>query len=242
MIETLHLHKSFGTANALNDVSLTFPDGCFTAVLGQSGSGKSTLFRCVLGLVKPDSGSIRVGGLLMNGDRKELQRIRVQIAPVFQGFQLVKRLSALSNVLIGRLPFSPVWQTVFRNFTKADKDWASHCLERVGLASKLHQRTDTLSGGEQQRVAIARGLAQRAKIFYADEPISNLDPQLGLQILELLNDINTKDSVTVVCNLHQVELAKQFSTMMIGLRQGQLVFAKPTSSVSDADIQTLYQV
>lgn len=241
MIETRHLLKTYGAARALDDVSITVGEGTFTAILGPSGAGKSTLFRTVLGLLQPDSGVIIVDGMSINGDRSLLRTVRPKIAPVFQGFHLVSRLSALSNVLVGQLPFANGWRTALHRFTRQEKEWAQRCLERVGLGNKTFQRADTLSGGEQQRVAVARGLAQRAKIFYADEPISSLDPELGLQMLELLRTINRQERVTVVCNLHQVDLARDFADSLIGLRSGQVRFQKRTIEVSEDEFHSLYQ-
>jgi phosphonate transport system ATP-binding protein len=240
VIDARHITKSFPRVKALDDVSLHVDEGIFAVILGPSGAGKSTLFRTIVGLTVPDSGAISIDGTTLNGDRRQLRRLRSMIAPVFQKYHLVSRLSAMSNVLIGQLPFTPGWRSIVHSFSAQEKEWAGQCLHRVGLGDKMYQRSDTLSGGEQQRVAIARGLAQRAKVFYADEPIASLDPELGHQILDLLKTINAEERVTVVCNLHQVELAKEFSDTMTGLRDGRVQFQRRTKDVSEEEIHMLY--
>lgn len=240
MIQTRRLTKSYGTRRVLDEVSLHIPERDFAVVLGPSGSGKSTLFRTVIGLVRPDSGQVLVDGISVNGDRKRLPELRKRVAPVFQGFHLVPRLSALTNVLIGRLPFVYGWKAIIHRFNSEEIGWAKNCLEDVGLSGKMQQRVDTLSGGEQQRVAIARGLAQRARVFYADEPISNLDPKLGIQILDLLREINERGA-TVVCNLHQVDLAREYSRSVIGLKEGKVLFDQGTADLSENDYHQLYE-
>jgi phosphonate transport system ATP-binding protein len=239
MIETIALTKRFGSAVALDGVSIRLEKAAFTAILGPSGSGKTTLFRSILGLIRPDEGQITIEGRELWAHRRSSRSARRIIAPVFQKFNLVGRLSALTNVLIGRLPFEGTWRPFVR-FSKHDREWSEHCMERVGLADKISRRADTLSGGEQQRVAIARGLAQRARIFYADEPIASLDPALGIQILELLAAIKRDEKVTVVCNLHQVDMATRFADSLIGIRNGKVLFHDPVKGLRTEQIAALY--
>jgi phosphonate transport system ATP-binding protein len=239
MIETVSLTKRYGDAVALDAVSIRIEKAAFTAILGPSGSGKTTLFRSILGLTRPDEGRIAIDGQELRAHRRSSRSARRIIAPVFQKFNLVGRLSVLTNVLIGRLPFEGTWRPFVR-FSKQDRDWSEHCMERVGLADKIHRRADTLSGGEQQRVAIARGLAQRARIFYADEPIASLDPALGIQILELLAAIKRDENMTVICNLHQVDMATRFADSLIGIRQGRVLFHEAVNELEAEQIAALY--
>ncbi len=231
------LSKSFAGHAALENVGFDVHDGEFVAVLGPSGAGKTTLFRCMTGLLAPDRGGVRI-------DREDVVtlrgRSRRHLAVVFQQFNLVNRLTALENVLAGRLGYVPAWRGVLRCFTRADRLLALECLDRVGLLAQAGQRADTLSGGQQQRVAIARALAQQPSLIVADEPVASLDPNAGAGVLELLRGISRMDGVGVICSLHQVHFARAYADRIIGLSHGRIVIDGPSAKFDQAAFESLY--
>jgi phosphonate transport system ATP-binding protein len=231
------LFKAFGEQCAVQDVSFTLRDQELVAVLGPSGAGKTTLFRCVTGIIPPDSGRVWFDGTDMAAMMATGRR---QIAIVFQDFNLVRRLTAFENVLGGRLPHVAPWRGILRQFERSDKRKAFECLERVGLLDQAHQRADTLSGGQQQRVAMARALAQEARLIVADEPIASLDPASAAAIMNLLKDIVRNDGVIVICSLHQVAYARSHADRIIGLSHGSILMDKPATAFVDADGDALY--
>ena len=213
------LAKRFDGRAVLGDVSLDAAGHEFVAVLGPSGAGKTTLFRCLTGLLRPDSGSVAIDGVDIASLRGRRRR---QVAVVFQQFNLVSRLTALDNVLAGRLGHVPAWRGWLGCFEHGDHRLAMDCLDRVGLAAQAGQRADTLSGGQQQRVAIARALAQQPRLIVADEPVGSLDPGSSAGILELLRAIAQADGMAVVCSLHQVAFARDYADRIIGLSHGRV--------------------
>lgn len=229
--------KSFAGQVALDSVSFEVHEHEMLAVLGPSGAGKTTLFRCITGLLAPDKGTVKVAGLDVSGLRG---RERRHVAVVFQQFNLVNRLSALDNVLAGRLGYVSSWRAWARRFTSADRLLAMECLDRVGLVDKANQRADTLSGGQQQRVAIARALAQQPDIIIADEPIASLDPNISAEILDLLRGICHSDGLSVVCSLHQVDFARTYADRLIGLAKGKLLVDLPAAQFDQAAADRLY--
>jgi phosphonate transport system ATP-binding protein len=231
------LSKAFGKKCAVEDVSFTLRDRELVAVLGPSGAGKTTLFRCVTGIIRPDSGRVWFDGADIAAVTSTGRR---RIAIVFQDFNLVRRLTAFENVLGGRLPHVPPWRGILRQFERSDKRKAFECLERVGLLDQAHQRADTLSGGQQQRVAVARALAQEARLIVADEPIASLDPASAAAVMNLLKDIVRDDGVIVICSLHQVGYARSYADRIIGLSHGSVLMDKPVTAFSDGDIDALY--
>ncbi|MDN4036531.1 phosphonate ABC transporter ATP-binding protein [Massilia sp. YIM B02443] len=229
--------QHYGARLALEDVGFTLERGQMLALLGPSGAGKTTLFRCLAGLQSPDSGRIALDGVEVASLRG---RERRRIGLVFQQFNLVPRLSALDNVLAGRLGHAPAWRSWLRRFDAADVARARDCLARVGLAGHEGQRADTLSGGQQQRVAIARALAQQPDLIIADEPVASLDPGSGAGILELLKSICHADGLAVVCSLHQPEYARRYADRVLGLRAGRVVVDVDAASFGRDQIDTLY--
>lgn len=231
--------KAFGGRAAIDRVSFGVRRGEFVAVLGPSGAGKTTLFRCLVGLTALDSGSAHLG----RADVSTLQsRERRRIAVVFQQFNLVSRLSALQNVLAGRLGHVPAWRGWLRLFARQDHLLALACLDRVGLLAQAGQRADTLSGGQQQRVAIARALAQQPDVIIADEPVASLDPRIGADILELLRSIcHTGDQgIAVICSLHQPHFARRFADRVVGLAGGRIVVDVPSAQFDDRLASAIY--
>jgi phosphonate transport system ATP-binding protein len=231
------LSKSFNLRTVVDRVGFSLREHEFVAVLGPSGAGKTTLFRCVTGVVKADAGRIRFNGTAI-GSLAPYERCR--IAVVFQQFNLVRRLTALDNVLAGRLGHVPMWRGVLRRFTRADMLKAFESLERVGMLDYAHQGADTLSGGQQQRVAIARALAQDPRLIVADEPVASLDPSSAAGVLELLRKIARSNGVAVICSLHQVGHARGYADRIIGLSRGRVTIDAPTHELHDTNYDALY--
>ncbi|MBU6271705.1 MAG: phosphonate ABC transporter ATP-binding protein [Betaproteobacteria bacterium] len=231
----------YGAATAVDSVSLAVRPGEFVVLLGPSGAGKSTVFRCLSGLVRPESGEARVLGQRVDRlGARALREVRRSIGLVFQQHNLIGRLRAIDNVLTGCLAEAPLWRVLARRFARKDRQLALACLDRVGLLEKAWQRADSLSGGQQQRVAIARVLAQRGRVLLADEPVASLDPESARQVLELLASVARQEGMAVLCSLHQVGLAREFADRLIGLRQGRVVFDLPAGDFREADEATLY--
>jgi phosphonate transport system ATP-binding protein len=223
-------------------LSVSVEPGEMVVLLGPSGAGKSTLFRCLTGLVRPDSGEVwLLGEPIHRLDRRALQQHRRSIGLVFQQHNLVGRLSAIDNVLTGRLGSTPLWRVLARRFAPADRQAALASLDRVGLLDKAYQRSDSLSGGQQQRVAIARVLAQDCKVLLADEPVASLDPESARRVLSDLRRVAREEGLAVLCSLHQVEWARQYADRVVGLRSGRAVFDCPVGELSSARESSLYQ-
>jgi phosphonate transport system ATP-binding protein len=242
LISLVNVSKTYirGKLVALTDVSFEVGRGEFVVILGPSGAGKSTLLRCVNRLAQPTSGQIYLNGREITDASRSLRKARREIGMVFQQFNLVTRLSVLMNVLSGRLSYRSTWRSLFYSFTREDRAVALECLEMVALGHKAFQRADTLSGGEQQRVAIARALAQKPKIILADEPVASLDPKIARQVLDYLKDISQRLGISVVCNLHQIDFAREYAERIIGLSQGKLIFDGPPSALTDGILEQIY--
>jgi phosphonate transport system ATP-binding protein len=242
IISIANVRKTYTRGNlvALNDVSFHVGRGEFIVILGPSGAGKSTLLRCINRLAQPTSGKIYLNGREVTDERRELRRARQEIGMVFQQFNLVTRLSVIMNVLTGRLSYRSTWRSFIYSFTREDRAIALECLEMVALCHKAFQRADTLSGGEQQRVAIARALAQRPNVILADEPVASLDPKIARQVLRYLKDISQRLGISVVCNLHQIDFAREYAERIVGLSQGKMVFDGPPNALTDAIINEIY--
>ncbi len=226
MLKVENLTKVYddGTV-ALRNVSFEVPDGAFMVVIGLSGSGKSTLLRCINRLIDPTEGRIVWDGVDLTAlEGAALREARRQIGMIFQQFNLVRRSSVMTNVLSGRLGYiNPLWSLI-NYFPREDRQRAVAALSRVGLTGKENNRADALSGGQQQRVGIARALMQEPKMILADEPVASLDPVLAHSILGQLEVLNKEDGITIICSLHYLDLVQRYSTHVIGLRNGQIVF------------------
>jgi phosphonate transport system ATP-binding protein len=227
---------------ALDEVSLTVPKGQLLSLIGLSGSGKSTLMRHLNGLHKPTGGSVRVMGVeVSSASGRALREVRRNVGFVFQQFGLVGRATCLENVLSGSLgrlrgPRYGVW-----SYPRSLRRQAFEDLERVGLAPQAYQRADTLSGGQMQRVAIARTLMQQPQLLLADEPVASLDPESSAQVLELLLRVAMEEKMTVIVTLHQVELALGWAHRIVGLRDGRVVLDRDARGLSQDDVMEVYR-
>lgn len=234
------VEKRFGNGfHALKGVSAEIAAGSFTVVLGPSGAGKSTLLRLVNGLETPSAGGIAVDGVAVTPEN--LRAIRGEVGMVFQHFNLVDRLSVMTNVLVGRLKHRSWLSSVLYLFRREDMAVAQEALDRVGLVEKSWERADRLSGGQQQRVGIARALAQQPRVILADEPVASLDPVTSEEIMQLLREICERDRITLLVNLHQVDLAKRFADRIIGLNAGRVVFDGMPRELDRAALASIYQ-
>ena len=229
---------------ALRDVSFQVKEGEFMGVIGLSGSGKSTLLRCINRLLEPTEGQIIWNGReITHIEQNELRLVRREIGMVFQQFNLVKRSTVITNVLSGRLGYTPPSWSLINRFSGADRQLALAALQRVGIPDKAHNRADELSGGQQQRVGIARALMQEPKMILADEPVASLDPVLAHSILGHLEKLNKEDKITVMCSLHFLDLVQRYATRVIGLREGRVVFEgekKDIAELSDKRFKEIY--
>jgi len=225
---------------ALYDVSFAVRPGEFVAVLGPSGAGKTTLFRCLTGLTRPDAGAVVLDGRdISRVGRRQLRAARRDIALIFQQFNLIRRLTAVENVLAGRLAQIPTWRVLLRRFARPDRQLALACLDAVGLLDRAYARADQISGGQQQRVAIARALAQEAKVILADEPVASLDPEASATVLDALREV-ARAGVAVVASLHQVHLATAYADRIVALREGKVVADAPPARLGARDIELIY--
>ena len=219
-------HQYVNGTQALKNLNLEFGGQHFTALIGPSGAGKSTLMRVLNGLVRPSKGRVWLEGTeITNAGDRVVRLERRKIGMVFQQFNLVKRLTAFENVLIGRLGFMDTLRSSLKAYSRTDRQLAMQMLERVGMADQAWQRADTLSGGQQQRVGIARALAQQPKLILADEPISALDPKSSEQVMNLLREIQRQDGIAVLTNLHHLDAVRDYAERVVGLRAGEVVFA-----------------
>ncbi|MFY1650842.1 phosphonate ABC transporter ATP-binding protein [Solwaraspora sp. WMMB762] len=241
-VRVAHLTKRFGDHTALDDVSFDLPSGQFLAVIGLSGSGKSTLLRLLNGLHTPSDGTVEVLGVdVVRARARAIRHLRCQVGFIFQQFNLVGRLSCMENVLSGALGGLRGPRLGVSTYSKALRRTALDHLDRVGLGHKAFQRADTLSGGEQQRVAIARSLMQRPQLLLADEPVASLDPESSGQVMDVLRRICVEEHLTVICSLHQVDMALGWAHRVIGLCAGSTVLDRPTGDLTRQQLMQVYQ-
>ena len=240
MLEINNLKKTFDNGTeALNGVNLKVKKGEFLSILGPSGSGKTTLLRSINGLESIDNGKISFENEKIN--KVNLPEIQKKTGMIFQEFNLVNNLSAINNVLTGLLNSSSKFLSMFYLFTKEQKLEALKALETVGLLNKAYERVDELSGGQRQRIGIAIAIIKRPKLLLADEPVASLDPKAANLIMSLLKKINKEFEITVICNLHQVELASKYSDRIVGLLEGEIMFDKTASNINKTAISEIYK-
>ena len=242
MIVFDHVSKIYpnGTVG-LDDVYLTIQDGEFVAIIGRSGAGKSTLLRAVNRMHDISKGTLTVNDTNVSGLRgKALRHFRREIGMVFQSFNLVSRTTVIRNVLSARVPEMPFWRVLLGAFRKEDKITALESLDKVGILDKAYIRADQLSGGQQQRVALARTLAQKPKIILADEPVAALDPVTAKQVMEDFVRINKEMGISILLNIHHVELAIEYADRIIGIRAGKIVYDGPSKEVDQTVLDSIY--
>jgi phosphonate transport system ATP-binding protein len=240
-LEIRGLTRRFGKNTAVNAVDLVIPEGQMVGIIGRSGAGKSTLLRMINRLVNPSEGSVRFSGVevskLAGSALRNWQR---DCAMIFQQFNLVPRLDVLTNVLLGRLNHRSTVSNLLGAFSKEEQIEAIAALERLDIARTALQPAGTLSGGQQQRVAIARALLQRPKVLLADEPIASLDPLNAKVVMDALADINRRDGITVITNLHTLDTARAYSDRIVGMAAGKVVFDGRPGELDDHAVRTVY--
>ena len=242
-LKIINLKKKFKNINAVNGISLEINEGEIIGIIGRSGAGKSTLLRMINRLIEPSEGSIEFNDINITSLKgKALRKWRSECAMIFQQFNLVERIDVLTNVLIGSLGRNYNFLNLIGVFSKKEKINALKNLDRFDLSEKALQKAGTLSGGQQQRVAIARALMQKPKILLADEPISSLDPKNAQRVMDDMLKINREDGITIICNLHSLDVAKKYCDRLIGLSDGKVVFDGAPDDLTTEISKELYDI
>lgn len=227
--------------HALKNVSLEINQGEFVAIIGLSGAGKSTLLRTINRMHDISEGSLTVNGQEVNDlSGKDLRKFRRKVGMVFQSFNLVTRTTVINNVLTSRVPDMPLWKSIIGLYSKEDKVIALEALDKVGILDKAYVRADQLSGGQQQRVALARTLAQKPEIILADEPVAALDPITAKQVMDDFKKINKELNMSVLINIHHVDLALKYADRVIGIKAGEIVYDGPATKVDSEVLKQIY--
>jgi len=242
MIRFVDVQKTYANGvQALKGVNLQINDGEFVAIIGLSGAGKSTLLRSINKMISITSGQLFIDDAEISSIKgKDLRMLRRNIGMIFQSFNLVKRMTVYNNVLTGRVAYHPTFKTVFGLFPHEDKILALESLDTMGILDKAFTRADQLSGGQQQRVALARALAQKPKLILADEPVASLDPITTVQVMDDFARINRDFGITIVANMHHVDLALKYASRIIGIKDGRVVFDGPSAAISEAKLVEIY--
>jgi|TARA_B110000967_G_scaffold33988_1_gene32711 phosphonate transport system ATP-binding protein len=241
-VENLNLTYQKGGPQVLFDISFSVSKSDFYAIIGPSGAGKSSLIRCINKLADANSGNVLFKGEnIINLSGKKLRSVRRKIGMIFQEFNLIDRMSVIDNVLTGRLGYMNTFTSLFRMFDKKDISRAIALIEKVGLGDFANKRVDQLSGGQRQRVGIARALMQEPEIMLVDEPTSSLDPKIAIEMMELIKGIAEELKIPVLCNIHNIDLAKQFANRILGLQDGKKKFDDTTDKLTHEVLQDLYK-
>jgi phosphonate transport system ATP-binding protein len=226
---------------ALDDASFSIAPGELVVVLGANGSGKSTLLRCIAGMLRPSSGQVQVAGQkITNLSGRALAQARMALGMVFQQPHLIRRRSVLANVITGTLGRHRGLLASLGRLPRCEVPLALDCLDQVGLRAFASQRAGTLSGGQAQRVSIARALSQQPKALLADEPVASLDPEAAEEVMRLLRRLSEKSGLAVLCVLHQPDLARRYADRILGLNRGRLVFEGQPARIDRREIASLY--
>lgn len=241
VINLNQISKIYERKTALSSLSFTVNKGELVALIGPSGAGKTTLLNMLAAILSPNQGEILIDGRPLS-DLMD-QKIRAKkIGIIRQQFDLVGELPVIHNVLAGRLSEWGIFKSLLSMLIPQDKEYAFQALSRVGLTDKLYEKTSSLSGGEQQRVALARLLVQSPEIVLADEPVASLDPARAEDVLELLVKIALEENQTLIASLHSVDYARKYFDRLVALKDGELFFDLPASSVTDEHIKSLYKL
>ena len=242
MIKFEHTDKVYNNGvKALDDVNLEIEQGEFVAIIGLSGAGKSTLIRTINKMIDITGGRVEVDGVDVSSlSGRALRKFRRNIGMVFQSFNLVSKTTVINNVLSARVADMSIFRTIFGLYSKEDKVTALEALQRVGILDKAYVRCDQLSGGQQQRVALARTLAQNPKIILADEPVAALDPVMADVVMNDFKRINKELNITILINIHHVDLALKFADRVIGIKAGKIVYDGPANKIDDAMLEQIY--
>jgi phosphonate transport system ATP-binding protein len=243
MIEFKNVGKTYpnGTV-ALKNVNLTIEQGEFVAIIGLSGAGKSTLIRLINKMISPTAGVLTVNGIKVDDKLtgKNLRKFRRKIGMVFQSFNLVGRTSVINNVLAAKIADKGIVESLLGYYSRNDKLDALAALNKVGILDKAYIRADQLSGGQMQRVALSRTLAQNPTVILADEPVASLDPVTADMIMKDFKKINEQFKITIIANMHHVDVALKFVNRVIGIRAGEVVFDGPSSEVTEEILKVIY--
>lgn len=242
LLQLNEVHKQYGQdTKALTNVNFTVNSGEFVSIIGPSGAGKSTLLRCINRMIDSSSGDIVFDGQNVNRLKKsELKQLRTRIGMIFQHYNLVERLSVIENVLHGRLGYKSTFAGILGLYSEQEKRQAYAILQMLGLEKQIYKRCDQLSGGQKQRVGIARALIQDPKLLLCDEPIASLDPNASQTIMEHLRSICSSMGITVLVNLHQVDVALKYSDRIIGVNKGEIVYDGLPAGVGPEELQLIY--
>ena len=227
---------------ALKNVTLEIKQGEFVTIIGLSGAGKSTLIRLVNKMHDVTAGELIVNDVNVDESLtgKSLRRFRRKIGMVFQSFNLIGRTTVLKNVLAARVADIGFVKSLLGIYSLEDKVVSLNALEKLGILEKAYSRADQLSGGQMQRVALARTLAQEPTIILADEPVASLDPITATQVMKDFEKINKEFNITVIANMHHVDMAMKYATRVIGIKDGEVVFDGPTSKVDNDTLKMIY--
>lgn len=241
VLEFKNISVAFDGTRVLDDLSFYAEQGEIIGLIGSSGAGKTTLLNIAANVVKPDAGEMLIDGnpSVSISHRKEYAR---KIGVIRQQFDLVNQLPVLNNVLAGRLNHWGFFKSLLNLVITQDKHLAEAALERVGILDKIYEKTGNLSGGEQQRVALARLLVQNPEIVLADEPVSSLDPTRADNVLSLLVNLVKENHQTLIVSIHSVEYLKKYFTRVIALRDGKIALDAPVNEVSDEKLKSVYQL
>ena len=242
MIKFDNVNKVYSNGlHALKNVSLEIKQGEFVAIIGLSGAGKSTLLRTINRMHDISEGSLTVNGQEVNDlSGTDIRKFRRKVGMVFQSFNLVTRTTVINNVLTSRVPDMPLWKSIIGLYSKEDKVIALEALDKVGILDKAYVRADQLSGGQQQRVALARTLAQKPEIILADEPVAALDPITAKQVMDDFKKINKELNMSVLINIHHVDLALKYADRVIGIKAGEIVYDGPATKVYSEVLKQIY--
>ncbi|WP_338787552.1 phosphonate ABC transporter ATP-binding protein [Metabacillus sp. FJAT-53654] len=242
LLEVKNVSKQYGSDTfALSDVNFSVNEGEFVSIIGPSGAGKSTLLRCINRMIDANRGDILFDNVnVQDLKKKDLRKLRTKIGMVFQHYNLVNRLSVIENVLHGRLGYKSVIGGALGFYSEGEKRQAMALLKILGLEEQIYKRCDQLSGGQKQRVGIARALIQDPKMLLCDEPIASLDPNASKVIMDHLKNISTNMGITVLVNLHQVDVALKYSDRVIGVSNGKVVYNGSPRDISNEEIHRIY--